>query len=394
MRFPLGLGTLASLGLLIAASPSAAIPQETEADPAPMRRHLGAWTLSMRSEVIFKSAPERPHTLGVDLAYPARGRWMLSARDPGEDRRTLIYRYGSRLWSIPFGTGTSRLAEGSKSNDMRMMFALRRALLAWPHQFEWKGEDLQRKASLGKTGSLLAQVNEEGQPIRLEVRRGDGTAYETLVNIRWEKIKKQFQPVSFDMVVDGKTIWHEKVLRVDRSLRFLDSYFMPQDQRPKAPTRPPEESRRYSAPAGLEWEQALDEKPLDAEMFARLRLAAQEALGARGGTLRPGLGLVMDEQGQVQAVLFSASMGEVSAGGAWTPAPPREGLLRPLAPGEDPDRALLRALVAQAAEGGRPARIVLWEGPEGARSVRVEVSDGRSLDPRRPLESTPEMSSK
>ncbi len=378
MRLFLGLSALIWTGALLVAEPLDVGPQEPTvelpADPPPMRRHRGAWTLSMRSQLVFTSAPDRPHTLAVDLAYPQRGRWMLRAKDPGEDRRTLIYRYGSRLWSIPFGTATSYAATDKKAQDMRLMFALRRALLAWPHQFEWTGEGKQREASLGKLGSLRAHLNEQDYPILLEVRHPDGSAYETLTDLHWKEVDGKPRPTSFNMIVNGKKIWHEKILRVDRGLRFLDSYFMPHDQRPKAPPRVGQKSRRFASPAGLEWEHMVKNGVLDPIASARWRDQAKRELGKEGGELLTGLGRVIDEGGRLVAVLLIAKPGQAEAGGSWKVTPPRAGLIQRLPQTGPLDSAQLRALVAEAREGGTPSRIVLWETGKGTREIRVEVA--------------------
>jgi hypothetical protein len=377
MRLFLGLSVLIWTGALLVAGPLDVGPQdppvELPADPPPMRRQRGAWTLSMRSQVIFTSAPDRPHTLAVDLAYPQRGRWMLRAKDPGEDRRTLVYRYGSRLWSIPFGTATSYAAKDNKAQDMRLMFALRRALLAWPHQFKWTGEGKQREASLGKLGSLLAHLNEQDYPILLEARHADGSAYETLTDLQWKAVDGKLRPASFYMIVNGEKIWHEKILRVDRSLRFLDSYFMPHDQRPEAPPRAAQKSRRFAYPAGLEWEHMVKNGVLDPRVSGIWREQARRELGKEGGELLAGLGRVIDEGGRLVSVLLIAQPGQAAASGSWKVTPPRSGLIRRLPQAGPPDATHLRALVAEAREGGTPSRIVLWEAPDGTREIRVEV---------------------
>lgn len=361
-------------------------------EPPPMRRHRGAWALSSRSTLVFTSAPDRPHGLDIDLAYPQRGRWMLHAPDPGEDRRTLLYLYGSQLWSIPYGKAGSSPAKETRAVEMRLMFSLRRGLLAWPHQFDWTGEDDERTALLGKHGSLRAVLGKDGLPTLLEALRADGNPYETLRNIRWKKVSGQMQPSSFDMVVKDKKIWHETILRVDRTLRFLDSYFLPQDRRPKAPSRGDHKSRRFAFPTGFEWELALDQDQMTPKTLERLRIQAAREVESSGAQLLPGIGRVIDEGGRGVAVLLQVRSFPGDPPDNWRRTPAAHGIVRRLKNAAALNPALVSSLVREAREVGTPARIVAWTGAKGLVEVRVEVLKARSPRAFRPLKGTAQVS--
>ena len=113
---------------------------------------------------------------------------------------------------------------------------------------------------------------------------------------------------------------------------------------------------------------------LDPIASARWRDQAKRELGKEGGELLTGLGRVIDEGGRLVAVLLIAKPGQAEAGGSWKVTPPRAGLIQRLPQTGPLDSAQLRALVAEAREGGTPSRIVLWETGKGTREIRVEVA--------------------
>lgn len=330
LRVPLKGAFLAWAGLFLggpAVVPAAAgtIARAQQEELPPLTRVAGSWSISLTTTVEFLHAEERPHELQIDFAFPQRARWLLKVADAGEDRRVLLWQVGKELWSMAPGEGKSVPVPGRDLPTRILSLEIKRALLVWPEGFQWTETPLGRRSEVPDAGYLLAKVNEEGRLLQLESRLLDDSVWEQLSEIESATAERRLEPKAWLLSAHGQPLWRETVRRLDRSRRYLDSYFTPPDRR-----------RGSSAPSSVDLSLLLPERMrrtfelegagLPSEkLLADLRQKAEASL-PKGQTLQAGHGLEPGKEGGFARVFFEAD-GRFEQEG-WRALPPRNARAR------------------------------------------------------------------
>ena len=250
----------------------------------------------------------RPHGLAAVFVFPDRARWRIEPRGGDEAARRMRFRYGEHTFGIEPGQATSRTLEGAEGAACVLQMELRRAATLWPHGFEWQGEGRLRSADLGKSGRLIALLGTAlERPVELTSLRADGRPLETYREIRWREADARGRrwPASWDLVVEGRIIWHETITRVDTPPVAGKGRILPVDMPRRVQRRFPLEgpgwdaARQQAEALWVEWRAGgdgprLDERPaIELDRRARpvavlLQLADPLADVPEGWTARPG----------------------------------------------------------------------------------------------------------
>lgn len=341
-------------------------PQETAAPSRPMTREAGAWAVHLESRVTFEADPSRPHTLEVDLAFPDRSRWMLSIPDPGEARRVALWRDGDLLWSAGVGSSESLELVGADRTTSLLTLSLRRAVACWPGGLPWEGDGEERSASLADGCTARALLGTNGLPSELGVLLPDGTPWEVLTEIEWDGGE---HPRRWKLRAGGRTLWTEEVLDLDRSRRYLETYFVPPDRRAQSSSTG-STTQWIQLPERLELRWAVEANGLPGPSeWESLRREAQRALPP-GLTLQPGHGRVLGPDGAWSHLVLEADRREPDTEAAegmppvWRSAP----AVRALA-GRAPAQEGLwaEALVSLGRAVGAAGDLMVWvDGPGGS----------------------------
>lgn len=329
--------------------------------------------LTINSTVTFVTDPKRPHKQQVSYLPPERARWFLQApptsvkgvKRPGP--RTLRYRQAGLVYSLAANSGESEIVVGREREETILRLELRRAVFLWPDGFAWTENEVGRHwASLGERGSLEARLGEAGQPLRMEVLSPAGLPLEAMEEINWGREGDLLQPTGFNLVADGRVVWKERVDGVQRSVRFLKSYFLPPDRRRTASTQvvvqetpgearaillPKRCEREYPLPANISWQQAV----VRAGELAAAEAERLKPLGlAPDGSLR----MRLDAAGQPLTVLLILNGSLDAPPENWLERPAQAALSTTLrkaaALSTDTVKGLRTAAVEYLASRGRP----------------------------------------
>lgn len=306
--------------------------------PGPRRAVAGVRCVVARTRVIFEGLPERPHAMEWSLAYPDRGRSRLSAGDGGQGARTLQYQYGARAWSILPRSAQSNLLPPEETLEVRLEFALRRTLYAWPGAWEWKKSKGQWLTSLGAIGELRAVFGQGEYPEAVYAIGPDGESRLSLREVSWEQRGKRDWPVGASLWNKNQLVWTEELTSVDTSYRFLDAYYLPTKERAHGAGISMAQLREIKVPRLWIQQRPLpaSDSPWQATGSLSDRRALEQSLAGTGWTLGPVPDLLLDEQGQPQGLRWTASGGPESQPDAvlrahgWQPSPDRRALAAPL----------------------------------------------------------------
>ena len=393
------------LGLAILAVTLLAQAPAEEPKPALAERTTiaGLEGILCTSTLTYEDASE-PHELVAMYAFPDRAKWHLSLIGGSAHDRQIEYRSGDTCWRIePARSDSRRMNAVERDHQIRRM-ELRRALLLWPHGFDWERRSGGWRADLGPLGHFEAAPGPGELPERIESFDADGRPLEALFELGWRKVGERSVPARARLSVEGALVWTEVFTEVSIRARFLDHTFVPPDRlgdldletRARrvelAPESAPAATRlRASLEPGVAWSVAI-------ERAQTLRVHAQRSLGG-GRALAPGVEFELSPGGRPVAVLLTLATAVEPAPPGWAHAPAHERLLLTLEgfPGRDvaeqpggPDgteetRArgglgpVLEQLRTSVPPGRRagPARLWLSPGPAD--------SEGGPLEPGTPL---------
>lgn len=216
-----------------AASPDSSVPLEV---PDPPREEAvgGLRTLSTDSRLALADPAAGADQLQVAYLFPEAIRWRLAVRgDPGADR-TLVYRYGGRVFETTPRESASRELLSLERLATLLSLELRRALFLWPDGFEWSGEGSVRQADLGNLGRLVATLAADGsgRPVAISSLDAQDAPRETLGRVTWRETGGRHFPASLERHSATGRIWAEEVLEVRTGGTFLPDFFLPVDRRP------------------------------------------------------------------------------------------------------------------------------------------------------------------
>lgn len=235
----MGLGALALLFTLFGAGLACAheVEEGTDAGQAakpepvydllPRRPIDGLHGIETHSVLRYVAAPDEPRAFEAVYVFPDRARWEFELAT-GDSRR--VYRAGRDVFYSQ--SGPSQPLEDAQRDMLVGEIELRRALLVWPHGFEWKElESGEREADLGIFGRLRATVDAEtGLPTRLALHTPDGRKRESYRALEWRKDKGRRWPAALEFWHGDSHLWDETIERASPA-RYVDSFFTPADRR-------------------------------------------------------------------------------------------------------------------------------------------------------------------
>lgn len=279
-----------------------ATPQGSAGDelPGPRVAIAGLRALECASTVAYAGAPNVPHRLLAVYAFPDRARWWLGIGDEGAPQRQMRLRFGGALNAIDPGSATSRRLFGDMRSEALIQLEMRRALLLWPHGFEWQREGTQATTRLGSLGTLSVRFEDAHalNPSALTFTGIDGREGDSFRALVWRETEEKGQPgtkvkawpAKLELWHEQLLVWRETVDTIDTQSRFVDSFFVPPDQREasvgkamevgavRALDLPEFRSRRFPLEANATWDAARAQwKRLTEEQGALLK-SAQVAL--------------------------------------------------------------------------------------------------------------------
>ena len=258
--------------------------------PAPPARApvAGLQGFDGTSTITFPDSPERPHRLRTSYVFPDRVRWQLTVGDEQRGGHETRYRYGDRFFLVREGSRVSEECTGEERSEMLLAMELRRALLSYPHGFEWKESGDERRAELGEFGALLLRPDStpEKKPAEMRAVTRGGKEIDHYKGIVWREKDGRSWPSSFELWRSGVLVWRETIESIDLEGRLIDAFFLPVDRRVAVGTAMPvEEVRtqelpatcalRVEVPRGTPW-------PEVAAGYARLLDEWTQRLGDRG----------------------------------------------------------------------------------------------------------------
>ena len=215
------------------------------AEPAPRLAErvevAGMQAVVSVSRLVYVGHEDRPHELVALYVFPDRAKWYRALIGGSLGERQVEYRSGDACWRLdPHSAESRRLAPAERGELVRRM-ELRRALLLWPHGFEWdrRGSGAAR-ADLGPLGHLEAALGEDGLPERLGSFDAHGSPGEALVELAWRDSEAAARalPTALTLELDGQPVWRETLFEVSTRARLLDFQFVPPD-RPQFRDLPP-----------------------------------------------------------------------------------------------------------------------------------------------------------
>lgn len=270
----------------VAAKPSTAVKPAPLEPPPPRAPVASLRGFESRSRVDYVAQPGRIHELRATYVFPDRVRWWFSAYDGANEERRLRYRVGRHVLAVePRQSGSVEYVAEDR-DALIAAFELRRALFLYPDGFEWKGEGLERQATLANGDVLTAKLaGEAARPVRLELRPATGEFRDSYRTITWRKDGARTWPATFEVWNAETLAWRETVEAIDVETRFLDSFFVPPDRRgvvgtPVVGVRdldiPPVCVRRIELETGATWDAARAEHARSVEAHARTSAPALE----------------------------------------------------------------------------------------------------------------------
>ena len=370
-----GIPLLLVLPLSLARHPGgleAAPPQ----DPPERSEEGGLRSLHVESQVLFRSAPDKPHVLETTLGFPERARTLL--RRPGEFRvsdRRLVHRIGDRVWLTEWREGESKALKEDVARDVRRELDLRAALLLWPHAFPWeRAESGSSTADLGDLGSLRASPGEApdgaARPETLAVLDGDGGERGRFERIEWERDDARgWRPVRWVFVWLAEPHWDETVAAVDHVTYYPDRWFLPPDQRALHGSAVREKIRQVDVPPLTLRRVALEEEISLSAALDRAAALHASTTAPEGCRLTPDLGLELDHATRPRAILLVLAVAPADPPEGWSRWHGRPAVGRPV-------ESIADVTAGKVARLARAAEVELEEA--GPVLLRVE-RDGRRL---------------
>jgi hypothetical protein len=276
---------------------SAVASEEVKADQVKESKPFAtSRTIQTTSTVRYDAAPDRPHRLVMTCASSDRTRWQLERGEGPSQQRQIRFRSGEHLYTLEPGTATSVELAGAEAAEALRHIELRRALIAWPDGFAWKGSGLEREADQGTAGKLRARFarTEDRNPFEIADIDPEGRARDAYRRIEWREIEGRTWPASAELWHGDERVWSETIETATTRSRFLDSFFLPPDRvapgaaesaEPQLVAVPAVCSRRFALSGGPEptpavealWEKARAEiESLHAEWAPRLRAGGLE----------------------------------------------------------------------------------------------------------------------
>ncbi len=352
------------------------------------------------SRIEFEGSDDDPHELEVVYLFPDRARWSIRSLRGGAADRSLFYRFGNQAWAVDPGTGQSRAFERPDRLSTLLQMELRRAAMFYPVGFDWSdGEDAStRVATVQETtsvaphseseeaahtsatiGTLVAALDAEGRPVRIDARLPSGEGLEALAIDAWQTIGKRDWPARMTLLQDTTRVWTESIERVVTRIHSVDRFFQPVDRRAGAKSTfvdgrvihsidlSPITYRAYAID--------LEPEPFDwAPHLARAAdwiAAAREALGPDGPAVDLVPSFELSAEGRPTRCLVRLAQARTTPPAGWTTRSDVPGVALVLEGMEELSRDAL-ALLRRAAPAGERAgiaycRVVRAEGPEGVQ---------------------------
>lgn len=340
--------------------------------------------LAMRSRVVMRAAPDVPWELKATFGFPDRARVFLATLDEHHTGRTLRYRFGELApFLAPLQT-SSVVLEGEERLDSLRRLELRRAVVIWPHGFEWQGAGATRRADLGELGTLIARLGDGARPESVECRLADGEVRFALEAIQWKERSEPGAPkararlLAMIFVERGVALWDETVETVDPGFNCIDRFFLPPDRReyvaeradlgrPEPATMPRGTWRRTALAPGADWRVARAR----AEELAR---AATAELAPKVLALEPSTTFELSDSGRPVAVLLQLEEALDDPPEGWRTLPARPGAQVMLRSVRQVRYETLQALRRTAGGGTAAPLMVVPEAGSPDRSVAVFIA--------------------
>jgi len=226
----------------------------------PRRPIDGLHGIETRSTLRYVDTPDETHSFEAVYIFPDRARWEFELAN-GEQRR--VYRSGDALF-VAQGGPSQPLGDAQRDRLLGDL-ELRRAMLLWPHGFEWTETENGPEADLGLGGRLRAKVDAEtGLLETLSLLTPNGTRLESFRELCWRTDRGRQWPTSLQFWHGSAHLWDETFERASTA-RYVDSFFTPADRRETgAPTNAaqgeqplqPFTSFRLELPANTTWDDA------------------------------------------------------------------------------------------------------------------------------------------
>lgn len=295
---------------------SAKTPQTKPEKPAIARPAArvavgGMASIDCASIVVYASAPDTPHRLNATYAFPDRARWWLGLGDGQSPERVMRLRFGDAIFAVENQASASRELLAGERTEAVVQLEMRRALLSWPHGFDWKREANVAHASIAGVGKLTARFTDAvaATPIALEFTADDGKPGDSFRAIQWRDDKGKAWPVSLELWHDDARVWSETVRTVDTQSRFIDSFFLPPDKRDGSSSRPLEVGNVRSTDLPECRVQRIPLKDgttlaVAFEEWQRTFAARTQELASRGLTLEEKVTLEVDSDAAPRALLM------------------------------------------------------------------------------------------
>ena len=355
---------------------------EPEADepltpPSPLpRRSVDGLRGMVTHSVLEFAGHGRPHSLAAVFVFPDRARWRIEPRGGDEAARRMRFRYGAHTFGIEPGQTASHALRDAQAVQCLLQMELRRAATLWPHGFPWRGEGRLRTAVVEGAGQLVALLDPAGErPVELSSLRADGRTLESLREIRWRDPDADGRrwPASWDLLVEGRTVWSETITSVDTATRYLDAYFLPADRRARSSATDARRVLSVDMPRRVQRRFPLPQPTWDAAAKRGVSLADEWRATDGAAPLDGGTTVELDGRGRPVAVLLQLSdpLAEVPEG--WSVRPGCPGVATRVDGLARIDGALLRRLGEHAPPGAeRDAPLLrMSRGAQPPLEVRV-----------------------
>ena len=231
------LGVLAALALAQGGDPEA---------PGPLSGIAGLGGFSTVSRIVFAQDPDHPHRLETVYLFPDRARWQIAKIGGRPAERQIVYRFGEHAYELaPPGSPSKEFQDVDRDVTLLQM-ELRRAVTMWPDGFDWRERESDgnalgpvrvatvRRRSDGEgpaVGSLVARLDEEGWPARVDARRADGTLEESLAVVSRRLFRDRSWPAELILEKHGQFVWRETIEKVETRVFYVDPFFQPPDRR-------------------------------------------------------------------------------------------------------------------------------------------------------------------
>ncbi len=354
-------------------------------DPSlpPRRAIAGIAGFQSSSRIVFDREPGKVHTLAATFLFPERTRLCLSLEQDKRLERVILYRAGTRSFSIDQDVSSSKELAGEERAGFFLQTELRRALFLWPDGFAWSGEGRARAAELGSAGRLEAQVGLDGRPLSMGSFDAAGNRAELLEAIAWKQKGARYFPSHFTLKAGAELIWSEDVLEFETALDYVDDFFLPPDRRApdvlagKAPADPVIEA--IDLPAVWELRVALKG---DATANLTEARKAAEALSTtwrdRGVAVQAGTILELDRRGALTAFVLNVPDAGTPPAEGWKLRPERPAWSMALVSVGALNRAAIESMAVRLPpEGVADFELHIAENGSGAEAARLVAA--RSL---------------